>query len=246
VSLAHYLRHTGELLLLPGLAIGSDGPVQSCNLVSRVPLERLDGRTVALSDTSRTTVLLVRMLLEDAVGVRPVYRSHRQDLEAMLTAADAAVLIGDDALRLNAAGRPGYTVHDTGAMWRDLSGLPMVFAVWAVRREFALAHPERTRAVHAALLDALCRARRAPGAVAAAAARESAGTRNGHLDEGVLAGYYQALDYSLGERQLAAVGEFARRAAVWGEVPLNAGPEFVPGLGPVIAHTCGPNYGGQL
>ncbi len=230
VSLVEYLRHADELLLLPGLAIGSDGPVQSCHLVSPVPLTDLHDRTVALSETSRTTVLLVRMLLEDAFGARPVYLPHRQDLDAMLDRADAAVLIGDDALRLNTTGRPGYTVHDTGELWRDWTGLPMVFAVWAVRRSFALDQPERLRGVHAALLDAVALARGNPDAVASAAARECAASPRGRLDERVLADYYAALDYCLGARHLASIREFARRAAARGEVPANARPLFAPAL----------------
>ncbi|MET8676625.1 MqnA/MqnD/SBP family protein [Streptomyces sp. NPDC004647] len=232
VSLVRYLKHADELLLLPGLAIGSDGPVRSCHLVSRLPLKELDGKAVALSNTSRTTVLLVRMLLEDAVGIRPDYLAHHQDLEAMSGAADAAVLIGDDALRLNSTRPAGLTLHDTGAMWRSWTGLPMVFAVWAVRREFAAAHPDRVRAVHSALLDAVLRARGHPDAVAAAANRASATERAGRLGEQVLADYYHALDYSFGERQFASVREFARRAAARGEVPADVEPRCVPDLFP--------------
>jgi chorismate dehydratase len=224
VSLVQYLRHADDLLLLPGLAIGSNGPVQSCHIVAPGPLEELDGRTVALSATSRTTVLLARILLEDAVGVRPLYREHRQDLAAMLRVADAAVLIGDDALRLNAAAPGGLRVHDTGAMWRRWSGLPMVFAVWAVRRDFARDHPETLRAVHEVLVDAVRRARRYPAEAAEAASRESAAGRAGRIDAGVLADYYRALDYSFGGRQLAAVREFARLAAARGEVPAGIEP----------------------
>src|SRR5512138_118702 len=62
ISLVEYLRHTDELLLLPDLAVGSDGPVLSVNIVSTVELDRLDGAHVALGSTSRTGVLLAQML----------------------------------------------------------------------------------------------------------------------------------------------------------------------------------------
>jgi chorismate dehydratase len=219
ISLVRYLRHSDELDLLPGLAIGSDGPVRSCHIVSRDPLDDLDGQVVALSEASRSTTLLARMLLEDAVGVRPVYRTLRQDVEGMLKTARAAVVIGDDALRLQADVPRGLTVHDTGAMWRSWTGLPMVFAVWAVRREFAQAHPDVVREVRAALLDAVGRAWSHPVEVAAAAARESRSGRAGALGMPVLLDYYRTLDYSLGERQLAAIEEFTARAAARGEIP---------------------------
>ncbi|MFF1730732.1 menaquinone biosynthesis protein [Streptomyces sp. NPDC058247] len=222
ISLARYLQHADDLCLLPGIAIGSDGPVRSCHIVSRGPLEGLDGRVVALSEASRSTALLARMLLEDAVGVRPTYRAVGQDLDDMLSAADAAVVIGDDALRLQADVPRGLTVHDTGAMWRSWTGLPMVFAVWAVRREFAEAYPDAVDAVQASLVDAVRRARSHPMEVAVAAARESRESRAGAVDVPVLLDYYRALDYSLGERQMAAINEFAGRAFARGEALVPA------------------------
>ncbi|MGW0364890.1 menaquinone biosynthesis protein [Streptomyces sp. NPDC002990] len=230
VSLVRYLRHTDAWELLPGgVAVGSDGPVHSCHLVSRRPLKQLDGAVVALSEASRSTAMLVRMLLEDAVGVRPVYRSAPQDLDDMLAVADAALLIGDEALRLHARRPAGLLVQDTGALWRSWTGLPMVFAVWVVRREVARERPERVLEVAAALTDAAERARAHPEAVAAAAAAESARGPGGRLPEQVLLDYYRVLDYSLGDRQLAAVREFARRAADRGEVPAGRIHFPVPG-----------------
>src|SRR5215470_13111939 len=87
ISLVEYLRHADDLLLLPDLAVGSDGPVQSVNLVSTVALSDLDGRRVALGSTSRTGVLLARMLLESRYGVQPEYFRCPPDLTEMLLEA---------------------------------------------------------------------------------------------------------------------------------------------------------------
>ena len=104
----------------------------------RCPLSELGGRPVALGSTSRTSVLLARMWLAAVHGVQPEYFDCPPDLTAMLLEADAAVLIGDPALRAaHAVPRRGLHVHDLGAAWRDWTGLPMVFAVWAARRDFA-------------------------------------------------------------------------------------------------------------
>src|ERR687889_591311 len=65
ISLVEYLRHADDLVVLPDLAVGSDGPVLSVNLVSTRPLEELDNKTVALGSTSRTSVLLAQLLLEE-------------------------------------------------------------------------------------------------------------------------------------------------------------------------------------
>src|SRR3954462_5001216 len=75
ISLVEYLRHADELLLLPDIAVGSDGPVLSVNLVSTVPPAELDGRPVALGSTSRTSVLLAQLWLREVHRVQPHYFS---------------------------------------------------------------------------------------------------------------------------------------------------------------------------
>src|SRR3954454_13475108 len=97
ITLVEYLRHADELLLLPNLAVGSDGPVLSVNLISTRPLGELDGGRVALGSASRTGVLLAQMLLGSHLGVHPTYFRCPPDLTQMLLEADAAVVIGDIA-----------------------------------------------------------------------------------------------------------------------------------------------------
>ena len=221
VSLVEALRHTGELRLLPDLAVGSDGPVLSCVLVSQVPVVELDGARVALGSTSRTTVLLARMWLAEVHGVRPDYFDCPPDLGAMLQEAAAAVLIGDAALRATyEAPARGLQVHDLGAAWRDWTGLPMVFAVWAARREFAEAHPGLVKEVHEAFLRSRGAALARLDEVADRAARWEP------FDARILRSYFAALDFSLGPRQRAGLAEFARRAGAWGAVPPGAEPVF--------------------
>jgi chorismate dehydratase len=224
ISLVEYLRHADDLLLLPDLAVGSDGPVLSVNVVATRPLAALDGARVALGSTSATGAMLARMLLDDRYGVRPTYFTCPPDLSEMLLEADAAVLIGDVALRaLYEAPRRGLLVTDLGQAWREWTGLPMVFAVWAARRDFARAHPGLVKGVHEAFLRSreVCLAELDD--VAEAAARWEP------FDATTLASYFRVLDFSLGSRQVAGLREFARRAAAAGAVPAlpAAGPAFV-------------------
>ena len=230
ISLVEYLRHADELVLLPDLAVGSDGPVLSVNLVSQVPLGQLHDGRVALGSTSRTSVLLAELWLDAVHGVRPEYFTCPPDLSAMLLEADAAVLIGDAALRATydfaspkaAAGAAsrGLVVHDLGAVWREWTGLPMVFAVWAARREYADANPGLVKDVHRAFVrsrdDALAHVEE----VAEQAARWEV------FDGATLADYFRTLDFSLGARQVAGLVEFARRAAATGAVPAVDSPAF--------------------
>ena len=209
ISLAEYLRHPEGLLLLPDLAVGSDGEVMSVTLVSRRPLTELGGRRVALGSTSRTSVVLARLLLEERDGVRPEYVTQEPDLRAMIREADAAVLIGDAALRasLGEAAELGLEVHDLGAAWRAWTGLPMVFAVWAVREEWYARDADGVRAVHAAFVASRDLAVARAAEVAAEAARWEP------FAAADLERYFTALDFRLGARQLAGVREFAARAA---------------------------------
>jgi chorismate dehydratase len=224
ISLVEYLRHADRLLLLPDLAVGSDGPVLSVNVISTRPLDQLDGGRVALGSTSRTGVLLTRMLLAQRYGVTPTYFHCPPDVTEMLLEADAAVVIGDVALRaLYEAPHRGLIVTDLGQAWREWTGLPMVFAVWGVRREFAAAHPGLVKDVHEAFLRSrdLCLSELDEAAEAAA--------RWEPFDASTLAAYFRALDFSLGDRQVTGLREFARRATLLGEAPpLPAdGPAFV-------------------
>jgi chorismate dehydratase len=224
ISLVEYLRHADELLLLPNLAVGSDGPVLSVNLVSTRPLAELDGRPVALGSTSRTGVLLAQMLLADKYGAEPEYYRCPPDLGQMLLEADAGVLIGDPALRaMYEAPSLGVEVTDLAQAWKEWTGLPMVFAVWAVRKDFAAAHPGQVKDVHEAFQRSveLCLGELDEAAEAAA--------RWEPFDAATLANYFRALDFSLGARQVEGVREFARRAAARGEVPA------LPADGPAFA-----------
>ena len=223
ISLVEYLHHADDLVLLPDLAVGSDGPVQSVNVVSTVPLAQLDGCRVALGSTSRTGVLLARMLLASRYQVQPHYFTCPPDLTEMLLEADAAVLIGDLALRAHhEAPERGLLVTDLGQAWREWTGLPMVFAVWAARREFAEAHPGLVKEVHEAFLASRELCLDELDAVAEVAARWEP------FPAATLADYFRRLDFSLGARQVAGLREFAARASAAGAVPPLGpdGPDF--------------------
>jgi chorismate dehydratase len=119
-----------NLRILPDLCVAASHEVRSVILVSRCPLPEI--RKVALDQNSRTSVALLRILLRERYGLDPEYLHERPDAERMLAEADAALLIGDPALKVD---RDRYVVTDLAAEWRELTGLPFVFAVWAVRPE---------------------------------------------------------------------------------------------------------------
>lgn len=207
ITLVEFLRAADDLVAFPDLAVGCDGPVMSCVIVSQKPLDQLDGARVALGSTSRTSVRLAQLLLAEKIGVRPDYYSCPPDLGLMMQEADAAVLIGDAALRANLHDGPrlGLEVHDLGQMWKDWTGLPFVFAVWAARRDYLEREPAVVQKVHEAFLASRDLSLEEVAKVAEQAARWET------FDEPVLERYFTTLDFRFGPAQLQGVAEFARR-----------------------------------
>lgn len=132
-----YARNYQDYVLMPDISVSADGDVKSIYLFSKVPIENLHGRKVALTNTSATSQALLRIILARQYGIVPEYFSSTPELRAMLMEADAALLIGDDALRARYKTKDRLHVYDLGQEWKQFTGLPMVFAVWAIRKEFA-------------------------------------------------------------------------------------------------------------
>jgi chorismate dehydratase len=116
------------LAVVPGLCVGATHEVRSVLLVSRKPVQEI--RRVALDENSRTSAALVRIILADRYGIYPEVATRSPEIDEMLRDADAALVIGDPALHVD---REAYEILDLAAEWRLLTGLPFVFAVWAVR-----------------------------------------------------------------------------------------------------------------
>ena len=138
VSSVEYARNHASYVLLPSLCVGSDGAVESVQLVTDVPLPAV--RSIAVTGQSASSVVLVRTLFPTA------------EIRAEGEPADARLMIGDEALR--SAFDDPTPHHDLGALWRERTGLPMVFAVWAARGRHAGRLDELDRALAGAVADA--------------------------------------------------------------------------------------------
>ncbi len=220
ISSIEYLRHAGELLLLPEPTISSDGPVQSIALISRVPAAALDGRPVALTTTSATSQVLARIILGERYWAAPRYLELPPDLDRMLAQADAALLIGDPALRVLWQPPAGLHCYDLGQEWLLLTGRPMVYAVWAVRREYAARAPHVVATVLAALRRSLRYSLGHLAEIACAAARWEP------LPAAALERYFRTLRFEFGPRFQEGLLEYARRAARHGALSRVPALEF--------------------
>src|SRR5712664_1732965 len=195
ISAIEYARHAKDLLLLPALAISCDGPVRSVALFSRQTVGQLDGRTVLLSASSRTSVALLELLCRDVWHIKPKFaeaRAEAQDLDALAALPHEAVLvIGDAALALAARGTYPYR-YDLGEEWKRWTG-QRVASPAAIRRghETLLA----SRAWGLAHLDDL----------AAEAARKTG------VPFGTCREYLGGLDYAFSDQHRTALTDFLRR-----------------------------------
>lgn len=124
-----WLDRPGDLIV-PGVCIGSEGPVASVALFTR--RDMTDVRTVALDTSSRTSAALVRILCRRHFAIDPVFLTQPPDVSAMLARADAALLIGDPALFLDHRAL-GLDKIDLGQLWTEMTGLPFVWAFWSGR-----------------------------------------------------------------------------------------------------------------
>jgi chorismate dehydratase len=192
ISSIEYARHAASLLLLPRLCVSSEGAVDSIQLVSRLPLDQI--RTVAVTPESATSVVLTKVLLPGA--------SHLPLGEE----ADATLLIGDAALK--SAFEDPTPHHDLGRLWLERTGLPMVFAVWAVPMP---PHPGLLE-LEEALVASVRAAREEPGTLA-----HEASAIYGY-PPGFLARYFEKLRYRFGPRERAGLYTFLELARDVGEL----------------------------
>ena len=118
------------LRIIPDIAIAARGAVRSILLVCRKPLDQV--RSVALDTSSRTSVALTKVLFHIRWNRTPEFRPHAPELDGMLAENDAALLIGDPALLVD---RSRYLTFDLAEEWKLQTGLPFVFAFWAVREQ---------------------------------------------------------------------------------------------------------------
>lgn len=150
-----YARNYRDYVLMPDISISCDGEVKSIYLFSRLPIEELHQRRIAMTNTSATSQALLRILMANHYNIVPEYFNSAPELGAMLMEAEAALLIGDDALRARYKTHDRLFIYDLGLEWKKYTGLPMVFAVWAIRRDYAANHMAELKTVKETFADSI-------------------------------------------------------------------------------------------
>ncbi|MBB6635388.1 menaquinone biosynthetic enzyme MqnA/MqnD family protein [Cohnella thailandensis] len=224
ISSFAYGMNSDDYLLLPDLSVSAAGAVQSLLLFLKSPLEKVRFGKIMMSSTSATTVNLLKIVMERFYGGKPEYEAAEPNLHAMLESADAALLIGDHAIRASWENH-GYRVLDLGEIWRLWTGLGMTFAVWAVRRDAAKRHPDAIASIYREL--ASCKRRnladREP--IVREAVRRIGGTPD------YWNGYFDGLSHDFGPSEQAGLNlyfQYARELGLLdGPVGLERWPESV-------------------
>jgi chorismate dehydratase len=218
VSAFAYLANADRLALLGRLCIGSRRDVWSVVLVSAESPDALGGAEIAVTNESASGRNLLRVLLERRYGVKARFVEVDDPL-AHAVAGKPAFLIGDRAIDAQLAFAPRM-VHDLGSLWHAWTGLDMVYAVWAVRREVVRANPEGVRAALESLVTARAWGYANPEPVIGAA--------QAHVSRpaGFYAAYFATLNFELDDRALLGLGRFADELAAIGAI--GARPSVTP------------------
>jgi chorismate dehydratase len=197
---------------VPGVGIGSRGPIASVALYTRVPVGAI--RSIALDTSSRTSVSLIRVLCHHRFGIAPRFEPHGPDLAAMTREHDAGLLIGDPAFDADHAAL-GLSKVDLGEEWTAMTGLPFIYAAWT----------GRAGAVSAADVTALQEAQ-AEGVASRLAIAEEYG--RGDAARAARAAVYlrDNVKYGLGADEAAGLQAFLDYAADLGLAPRRRTLEF--------------------
>ena len=213
-----YAVHPGSYKILGDLSISASGPVGSVLLLSSVAPAELDGRLVFLSSQSQTSVSLVKIVLEEFYGVRPRYQVGTVADCAQGVEQPAAVLvIGDEALRMRNHARYPYRI-DLGETWHRHTGLPFVFAVWAVREDFCASDFDSVVEIHQELLRCIAEGKQELRAISAMVAPRIPMPVEECFE------YLRGLEYDLGPQKQEALRCFYEYLIKRGEGVLEALP----------------------
>jgi chorismate dehydratase len=203
-----------DLSIIPGIAIACMRKVRSILLIKLKGLKKIS--SVALDTSSRTSVALTKILLAQKLGIRPEFVPHPPDPPGMLKRCNAALLIGDAALKVRLE---DYDTLDLSEEWAAWQQKPFVFAFWACRNDAIL--PDDLSAIfHEAKNIGLA----ARGEIASVFAKSL------KLSKPFLEDYlYQNIDFDMGPEHLAGLETFYRLAYVEQLIPELRSLQFVSG-----------------
>ncbi len=201
ISAAFYAQNYKDLLLLPDLSISCNGRVLSVILAGHCPIDELDGKTVTFSRESASAASFLRMIFNKK-KINPLYDiGPVDDCRQLSKTSDAVLVIGDKALSRDWEEWFEYK-FDLGQLWYEMTQLPFVFAVWAVRRSFAQNHPDIVNDIHQLLLESKAMGDEHMDQVIAD------GQKRTHFEYALIKQYFDLLYCDLDEKKITAMQLF--------------------------------------
>jgi chorismate dehydratase len=217
ISAAFYAMNHRELLLLPDLSISCNGRVLSVILASNYAIDDLEGKKVMFSQDSASAASFLKMIFNQR-KVSPVYEvGPVTDCQGVAKSADAVLVIGDTALKHPWNQAFEYCI-DLGQLWYEMTQLPFVFAVWAVRRSFAKKYPSRVKEIHKLLLASKKKGYQHIDKVV------EAGKNKLNLDQSVIKEYFDLLHCDFDDNKIKAMQLFFD--SLLGQGILNEKPDI--------------------
>lgn len=227
ISSFSYGQHWRKYAVLPGLSVSNKGRVGSILLFSKVPLVELEGKRVALTVNSATSVNLTKILLERFYKVNPVYETQKGGLEEMFAHAEAALLIADMALRESLC-QPDCYVFDLGEEWLKWTGCSMTFALWAYPMDLILKIPQEIVEIQKLLSHSTERALHNMSAIVQTCTEMVGGEADFWSD------YFGRFQYALGGELITGLQKYYTLCYEQGLLPnrpqLNIWPEIPAGV----------------
>ena len=223
LSVYFYAQHPSQFYLLPDISISSESGVQSVLLFSRKPLKDLAGERIAVTGEGRSTPALLEVLCRRFYGFTPSMVPLGQKFEGIAQGTAAALVIGDEALlaRERMRGDLGISVYDLAEEWKRWTGLPFVFAVWAVRRDFFRRHSAEVRKAHEALLKSKRWGQIHSDEVLAEAKRRL------DLSTETLRSYFSCLSYEFGPFLSEGMARYLEEVSSLAMIAPQRPPEFI-------------------
>jgi chorismate dehydratase len=226
ISSIEYARNRDFCQILPGLSISAEGRLSNTLFFSKLPVTELDGRKVSITETSATSLVLLKVLFDHYYHVDVQFVTSLPDLDQMMARSDGALLIGDEAIlacqRVTEEHLP-YHVTDLGEAWKEFTGERMVYALWVVRRAYSNDQPDKIKQVSSILLES-----KTIGLSQMPAIIAKAGEKTG-LPQPVIEDYFKTTSYDFDEsyrRALLTFYDYAYKSGlidervkldVWGE-----------------------------
>ncbi|MDH4028649.1 MAG: menaquinone biosynthesis protein [Nitrospirota bacterium] len=218
-SSIEYLRNKDRYSILPWLSVSSSGPIKSILLFSELPINSLEGKTVAVTSDSETSTALLKVIFREFLSIKCRYRpTGLHSVNNILSSFPAVLHIGDTAMlearkynqRIETAGakkQKPLHIYDLGELWYEHTGLPFVFALWVIRKKAFSQKKELMKRLSSDLLNAKKFAKENLPLIASEAPQKK------WLSEKDLIDYWEIISYDFTEEHLEGLKLFEKYAS---------------------------------